>query len=872
MPEVGLGTCYVLSPISTVKAQRVRMTEIALMAATILASFGFGWLARSLQLSSFEKGFGPGDFVDHPTPMLVYDWETLAIVAANAAATRQYGFDHHEFRGMTILKLRRPADFAAFHERRRDIAKSGEPAGFVSESVHVRKDGSEVNVKVSYQTLNRRGRKLCLITCIDITERWLAQEQLLDAKKMLETVLNSVPLSVYWKDTKSDYLGCNNAFAREVGLATVQDVVGLTDDDMPWRANADDTRLSDARAIASPLAPLFYEKRVSVMPGNEERWYAQSKVALLDGSGKVFGVLALHEDITRRKSTDLNLTLRSRALDACANAVLITRPTKSGNQIEYANPAFERITGYPEDEWIGRDCAFLQHNDKAQTGLQAIRRALEEKTEIETTVRNYRRDGTMFLNHLYIGPVRDESGIVTHHIAVINDVTEVTESRDRLHFQANFDALTSLPNRQLFVDRLRSTLAKASVIGTKVTVGFVDIDHFKDVNDSLGHSVGDALLQKLAVRLTSQLPAGATVARYGGDEFVFFVPEDDAIVSSSDIEQAIGAVFGESVWVDGQELDVACSVGFCEFPRDGLDVETLTRRADSAMYEAKVRGRNQVCRYDETIGQRVEHRLGMSRRLKRAVRNGEFTLAFQPQVDVVERKIIAVEALIRWQDPEAGSVAPSDFIPLAEDSGLIVAIGEWVMTEACLYARALLDLGQNVRMAINVSARQFSQGGLEEMLERSLAQSAVDSADVELEVTESVLTSARFASAIQRISARGISIAVDDFGTGYSNLSALRTVRPNRIKIDMSLVRGIGAGPQDEALVHAVLALAKALGAVVLAEGVETMEQHDFLLAHGCNEMQGFLFARPLSFDALLIALREPESLFPKRPKSLVPC
>jgi diguanylate cyclase (GGDEF)-like protein/PAS domain S-box-containing protein len=849
------------------------MTETAFTAAVVLVSFGLGWLARSVRRLGLEKGFGPADFVGHPIPMLVYEWETLAIVAANAAAACQYGYDRREFTGMTVLKLRRPADFAAFHERRRIITESGVPSGLVSELVHVRKDGSEFNVKVSYQILHRRGRKLCLITCVDITERWVAEEQLLEAKKMLETVLNSVPHSVYWKDTASAYVGCNAAFAREVGLATVQDVIGLTDDDMPWRTNSEDMRASDSRAMASPHAPLFYEKRVLILPGNEERWYSQSKVALLDGGGKVFGVLALHEDITRRKAIDLNLALRSRALDACANAVLITRPTQGGNLIEYANPAFERITGYPEDEWIRRDCAFLQRNDREQTGLQAIRRALEEKTEIETTVRNYRRDGTMFLNHLYVGPVRDESGVVTHHIAVINDVTEVTESRDRLHFQANFDALTSLPNRQLFVDRLRATLAKASVFGTKVTVGFVDVDHFKDVNDSLGHSVGDALLQELAVRLKSQLPAGATVARYGGDEFVFFAPEVDAIGSSSDIEQAVSAVFAESVWVDGHELDVDCSVGLCEFPRDGLDVETLTKRADSAMYEAKVRGRNQVCRYDETIGQRVEHRLGISRRLKRAVRNGEFTLAFQPQVDVVERKIVAVEALIRWQDPEVGSVAPSDFIPLAEDSGLIVAIGEWVMTEACSYARKLLDLGHNVRMAVNISARQFSQGGVEEMLERSLARFSVDSTDLELEVTESILTTARFASAIQRIAARGISIAVDDFGTGYSNLSALRTVHPNRIKIDMSLVCGIGASPQDEALVHAVLALAKALGAVVLAEGVETMEQHDFLLAHGCREMQGFLFGRPLNFDALLMALQDPEISFPKnRPDSLVQC
>jgi diguanylate cyclase (GGDEF)-like protein/PAS domain S-box-containing protein len=843
------------------------MIEIALTGAAMLASFCVGRLARSHRRGDTPgNGYGLGNgFANHPIPMIVYRWESLTIVAANAAASRQYGYGHDELTGSNVLRLRRVADAEAFHEKRRMMVELSESSGSLGERVHVRKDGSEVNVHVSYQVLYHAGERLCLVVCVDITERHLARQQLLEAKKMLETVLNSVPLSVYWKDRDSRFLGCNEAFAREAGLASVEEVVGLTEENLPWRTNFSEIRESDSRAMASPLTPLRHEKRLRVLPANTERWYAQSKVALVDGTGEVFGVLGLHEDITERRTADLNLVLRSRALDACGNAVLITRPTPGGNLIEYANPAFERITGYPETEWMGRDCAFLQRDDTIQMGLQLIRRALDEKTEVETTVRNYRRDGAMFLNHLYIGPVRDETGLVTHHIAVINDVTEVTESRDRLHYQANFDALTSLPNRQMFLGRLRATLAKASILGTRVTVAFVDADHFKDVNDSLGHSVGDGLLKDLSTRLAGCLPEGAVVARYGGDEFVFFVPEGAGNASQCDVAAQVASVLSGTAWIDGHELDVDCSVGLCEFPGDGQDAETLIKRADAAMYEAKVRGRNQICRYDDTIGQRIEQRLTLTRRLKRAVRNGEFSLAFQPQVDVLERKVVAVEALIRWHDPENGNVAPADFIPLAENSGLIVPIGEWVLTEACSYASALSERGHDVRMAINVSARQFSQGGVEEALERALGQFGLAPARLELEVTESILTTARFAPAIQRIAERGVSIAVDDFGTGYSNLSALRTVHPGRIKIDMSLVRGIGAGPQDEALVHAVLALGKALGAVVIAEGVETLEQYDFLVAHGCREMQGYLFACPMDFTALLKALREPERLFPQR-------
>lgn len=841
------------------------MIELVAGGLGLCASFALGFLtcrhSGSRRTPLNELGLSDA-FADQPIPMMVYKWDTFEIVAANAAASRQYGYEPGEMIGFDSLRLRRERDLPAFRKTCRRIDEDGITSGRSGEWVHVRKDGSEVHVKTAFQIITRGNRKYCLTSCIDITERFLARQQLVAAKRMLETVLNSVPLSIYWKDRDSVYLGCNDAFAKEVGLTTAAEVVGLTDNDMPWRESTDEIVGLDVQAMAASSTPMFYEKIARVLPGDQERWYAQRKVALLDAAGDVFGILAIHEDITRRKSTDLSLALRSRALDACVNAVLITRPTREGNLIEYANPAFERITGYPEGEWTGRDCSFLQRDDTAQPGLEKIRRALSAKTEVETTVRNYRRDGAMFFNHLYIGPVRDETGAVTHHIAVINDVTEVIESRDRLQFQANFDSLTSLPNRQMFLDRLNAALAKAAVHGTRITVAFVDVDHFKDVNDSLGHGVGDALLQELSVRLVGCLPPEAIVARYGGDEFVFFVPEGSRGLGAGEVAREVAAVLSATAWVDGHELDVNCSVGLCEFPRDGDDAETLIKRADSAMYEAKSLGRNQLCTYDDTIGRRIEQRLHLTRRLKHAVRNGEFTLAFQPQVDVVERKIVALEVLLRWNDTFAGSIPPAVFIPLAEESGLILPIGNWVLSEACSRAQELIGRGLDVRMALNVSARQFGQGGLEDMVDRTLSRHRLPTRMLELEVTESTLTTARFTSSIQRIAETGVSIAVDDFGTGYSNLSALRTVCPNRIKIDMSLVRGIGRGAQDEALVLAVLSLGKALGATVLAEGVETEQQYTFLATNGCREMQGYYFARPMNFASLIKILERPDLLF----------
>jgi diguanylate cyclase (GGDEF)-like protein/PAS domain S-box-containing protein len=795
-------------------------------------------------------------FIGHPLPMLVYDVDTARILAANRAACNLYGYTRAELKRLSMDNLRLPKEIEPFRRKLRDIANAHAAAGSAGDWTHLRKDGTQLTVNVSYHVSEFQRRKSCYIICLDVSNSRQAELEVATAKAMLETVLNSVPQRIYWKNRLSEYMGCNASFAKEAGLASPQDVKGLTDFDLPWRSDATDARRRDKQAMTSNNGHITYEHPAYFEQASEVRWYAKTKMPLRDPNGDVIGVLALHEDITTRKAAELALRLRSRALNACVNAVVMTRSHGKQYLIDYVNPAFERITGYTAEQVMGRDCRFLQGEDCEQDGLHEIRNALKTDAEVSTILRNYRADGRMFWNQLLIAPVLDDAGVATHHIAIVNDVTELIESRNRLAHQASYDALTRLPNRVLLNERLRQAISASILAGTQVAVVFLDMDHFKDVNDSLGHSVGDRLLQQVAARLVDASPTNTTVARYGGDEFVILLPN---IVGYESVDVLVGrlkAALATSIKIEEHEFIIDCSMGVSLFPRDGHDVETLIKRADAAMYEAKALGRNTVRHYDYTTGSRAEERLSIAQNLRRAIRNHEFCLYFQPQVNVLTGRVAAVEALIRWFDPALGPISPAEFIPLAEESGLIVPIGEWVIAEVCRTAVDLSARYEGLRVAFNLSPRQFTQGNVVDFLSRTMSATGANPSMLELEITESTLAAPCTGLELKMLATRGAIIAIDDFGTGYSNLSSLKSLGPDRLKIDKSLISGIGASVQDEALVLAVLALGVAFGAQVIAEGVETIEQRDFLSENGCCDMQGFLFARPMPIEQLHAFLR----------------
>src|SRR3954447_9070242 len=434
----------------------------------------------------------------------------------------------------------------------------------------------------------------------------------------------------------------------------------------------------------------------------------------------------------------------------------------------------------------------------------------------------------------------------------------------QLEHQANYDALTGLPNRNLLHDRLRQTVYSQRSPRAMAVV-FIDLDHFKFVNDSLGHGVGDKLLKGMADRLRGVLREGDTVARLGGDEFVLILNDQSNEEVIFRAMQRIAAQISEPMEIDGKELYLTCSAGISLYPQDGPDVDTLLKNADAAMYRAKERGRNTFQFYTSEMNERVNERLALENALRRALERKEFLLHYQQRVDLKSGAIAGAEALVRWSHPEWGLVRPARFIPLAEETGLVVQIGEWVLREACRQARAWIDEGLKPGViSVNLSARQFRQEGLVRMVSRILEETRLDPMHLEIELTESMVmhnVEAAIAT-LQGLKSLGVELSVDDFGTGYSSLSYLKDLPIDTLKIDRSFVRDIrgGSDAEDGILAQAIISLGHALHLKVIAEGVETDAQLHFLKRHGCDQVQGFLYGEPvppLQFAQLLERARK---------------
>ncbi len=553
------------------------------------------------------------------------------------------------------------------------------------------------------------------------------------------------------------------------------------------------------------------------------------------------------------------MRLRDRAIDASVNAIVITNHTKPDNPVEYVNSAFSRITGYDTAEVIGRNCRFLSRDDRDQPELETIRAAINTQSECHVVLRNYRKDGSLFWNDLYIAPVRDDAQRVTHYIGVQHDITETKRYQEELERQANYDVLTGLPNRSLLLDRLRQAIAYAQRQKHSVAVAFIDLDRFKLINDSLGHAAGDSLLKTVAARIQSCTRPFDTVARYAGDEFVLIFYDLTSEDKISTLLQRVIDNVSKPFQFEQQDLYVTCSIGVSLYPQDGREVETLIKNADAAMFRAKERGRNNYNFYTAELTSRVSERLSLETDLRHALERGEFLLHYQPQVDLPSGRIVGAEALVRWQHPTKGMISPDKFIPLAEESGLILPLGEWVLKTACTQNKAWQDAGLPlITLSVNVSVRQFGRKDLIESLVKVIEASGLDATQLELEVTESLImnNAEEFVATLQKLKAVGIRLAIDDFGTGYSSLNYLKQLPVDRLKVDQSFVRDIFHVGGGATIAEAIITLGHSLGLKVIAEGVETGEQLDFLRRKQCDEFQGYYFSRPLPTDRFLALLR----------------
>ncbi|HEX7641649.1 MAG TPA: EAL domain-containing protein [Burkholderiaceae bacterium] len=558
----------------------------------------------------------------------------------------------------------------------------------------------------------------------------------------------------------------------------------------------------------------------------------------------------LAQDNEARRVAEQALRMRERAIEASNNAVVITSAAAPLFPIEYVNPAFQRITGFSAQDVIGRSCSILWGKDSEQSGMREILQSGMEQREGHATMRNYRKDGTPFWCEIFIAPVRDDAGKVEHFVAIQYDITETRHYQEELETLTNRDGLTGLANRNLLNDRLSQAIVHASNHRQILWIAYLDLDRFKFVNDAVGHKVGDRLLRQVARRLEAALRNSDTVARVGADEFILVLEERaDELEVADDLQNLLDAI-AKPLNDDGHEFFLTGSIGVAAYPNDGNDAETLIKHADIAMYRAKELGRNNAQFFTAMMNQRALERLRIESDLRNALERQEFLLHYQPQVDLNTGRVLGVEALLRWQHRELGLVPPGRFIALAEETGLIVPLGAWVLQTACRQVKQWQDEGLGpLRVAVNLSARQFGQKDLVESVAETLLETGLDPACLEIELTESLVMTdvERAIGVLRNLKSLGVKLSIDDFGTGYSSLSYLKRFPIDVLKIDQSFVRDIALDPEDAAIAAAIISLAHSLRLHVIAEGVETEAQLTFLRRHGCDQMQGYYFSRPLA-------------------------
>jgi diguanylate cyclase (GGDEF)-like protein/PAS domain S-box-containing protein len=513
------------------------------------------------------------------------------------------------------------------------------------------------------------------------------------------------------------------------------------------------------------------------------------------------------------------------------------------------NPAFSRMTGYGESEVIGNNASLLDSAQHTSSYYTEIRDTLQHQGRWSGEMWQMRKDGEEFLCAYECSTVLDGSGQHALYVLVLNDITEQKRAEQELRYLANFDPLTNLPNRTLLAERLSRAIVRARRQGDRIAVLFLDLDRFKDINDSLGHAAGDRILRAAARRLQETVGPRQTVARLGGDEFTVVLEGLSAAPEADDEARGIIAAFEQPLLLDdSQEIAITPSIGISIYPDNAQVPTELLKQADTAMYQAKAAGRRTYARYTEAMDVSARQRATVSGALRKVLDRGELRLVFQPRLHIASSRIVSVEALLRWHGPE-GDIPPAEFIPLAEESGTILEIGEWALREACLKVAKWQRLGlPALNVSVNVSALQLLRGDFPGVVGRVLEETGLPPESLELELTESVVMSnaPQSADKLRALRDLGVSLAIDDFGTGYSSLAYLRRLPFTTLKIDKEFVDDLTQGSEDAAITTTVLAMARSLGLKVVAEGVETEAQLRFLREHHCDEIQGFWLAPPL--------------------------
>lgn len=665
-------------------------------------------------------------------------------------------------------------------------------------------------------------------------------------KHLLEESLNGAYIIV-----EERWAYVNSRFAEIFGY-TKQELLAQSVETLIYREDLAFIRHNSSLRLNDVVRRLQYKFRGLRKDGNVIYVEVLGSSYEIGGKKAIFGTLI---DITEVSKATEKLRMAAMVFENTIEGVVVT--DKNGI-IEWINPAFTSITGYSDYEVIGKNPRILRSEKHDKEFYRQMWSSLEVTGQWQGEIWNRRKNGETYPEWLTISAIKDENGNTVQYVSVFNDISERIKREEHIKYQAFHDALTKLPNRYLLYDRLNMLISHAQRNEEKIAVMLLDLDRFKRINDTMGHPAGDLLLQEVAERLKGCLRLGDTVSRLGGDEFCIVLEDIKTVDNVVKVSNKIFNALSRPIQLKGHELHITTSIGVSIFPNDGCDVDALIKNADTAMYEAKASGRNSLRLYTVSMNQEALESLAIETTIIKGLEKEEFVVYYQPQLCLVTGKIIGAEALIRWQHPELGFLLPNRFISIAEETGLIEPLGNWVLKASCHQVRHWLDKGYHpISVAVNLSASQFQQHTLVSTVNEVLTESEISAALLDIEITESsaIQDPDSAITILKKLKKMGVQLSMDDFGTGYSSLALLNRLPIDRLKIDRSFISNIEEDYEKQAIVAAIIAMAKSLSLKVLAEGVETKEQMEYLKALGCDEIQGYFISPPLKpeeFEALL--------------------
>ncbi|WP_245422959.1 sensor domain-containing protein [Neorhizobium huautlense] len=795
-----------------------------------------------------------------PIPVIYKDRQGFHI-GCNSAFEDFFGHSREKVIGTTVFDLA-PAHSATLHAAREQLLFEGLDVQRYESKIKM-PGGNEFeavfNTAVFFDESGEPAGSICAMQ--DITELKQTEQKLREALEFAEGVVAAIPDILFEVNSEGRYL---QVWTKNPDLLAQQReaLLGRTIEEVlpPDQAATAMEAIREADASGTSYGSCLHV----TLPSGESRWFEHSIAKRSSSSRGTSTFLVLSRDVTARKESEEALNEVRAQLQSVLQTIpdIVWLKSIDGHYM-LCNHAFERLTGYTESEVVGKTDFDLFDVDRARYFRDLDRETVAAgRLIVEEEWATHKDSGERIRLETRKVPMLGPEGTVTAILGVSRDVTELYWSRQKVHQMAFFDPLTALPNRALFNDRLQHMIAGAASNGQRAGVMLIDLDHFKAVNDTMGHPAGDELLRQAADRLRASVRNCDTVARLGGDEFAILLPE---IRQEEDINRIASRVLekiNERFEIDGKEVFVSCSVGIAHYPDDSTDPDDLVRYADSAMYLAKRSGRDSFHFYTRDLTAGAEERFALESELRHAIDRGELELHYQPKVLLQNGTIFGSEALLRWRHPERGIIPPDKFIRIAEETGFITDLGRWVLHEACGTASALNADGQlQHKVAINLSAREFQSRDLPKLVADCLSRTGCRATWIEIEITESLLLDdkERALEILHELRAMGISIAIDDFGTGYSALNYLARFPIDTLKIDRSFING--AGERSSELVKAILLIARCLGQSVVAEGVETLEQATFLTANGCEAAQGFFYGKPMPKAELIKLLGLPEGL-----------